>query len=69
MMLNRQWPLLAVGVSVAALFGAWYGAFGQKRTETGVDAKLDPSVRENGDRMLAEGMHTFRFDTFGSEEF
>ena len=30
---------------------------------------LASSVRENADRMLAEGMRTFWFDTFGSEEF
>jgi hypothetical protein len=58
---------LAFGLGLTAVLGAWYGAFGQKGTEA--EAKLDPSVRENADRMLAEGMRTFRFDTFGSEEF
>jgi mono/diheme cytochrome c family protein len=65
----RQWHLLAVGLIIMAALGGWYGAFGQKRTETGTNAKLDPSVRENANRMLAEGMRTFRSDTFGSEEF
>jgi mono/diheme cytochrome c family protein len=69
-MLNtKPRAFLAFGLTVAAVLGAWYGAFGQKRTEAGANAKLDPSVRESADRMLAEGMRTFRFDTFGSEEF
>jgi hypothetical protein len=68
MMLNtKPWGFLALCLIVAAVLGA--GAFGQKRTETGADAKLDTSVRENAHRMLAEGMRTFRLDTFGSEEF
>ena len=69
MLKTRQWHLMAFGLTVAAVLGAWYGAFGQKRTETGAEAKFDKSVRESADRMLAEGMRTFRFDTFGSEEF
>ncbi len=31
--------------------------------------KFDRSARENAERMLTEGKETFRFDTFGSEEF
>jgi hypothetical protein len=69
---TQQRHFLAVGLAVMALFGAWHAAFGQKppeRVVTGPHAKLDPSVRENADRMLTEGMRTFRFDTFGSEDF
>jgi hypothetical protein len=29
----------------------------------------DDLIRTNADRMLVEGKHTFRYDTFGSEEF
>ena len=60
---------LAFGLGLTAVLGAWYSAFGQKAAESVGDAKLDPSVRENANRMLAEGTRTFRFDTFGSEEF
>src|SRR5262249_23638405 len=48
------------------------GAAGQKRTSQAAPAAgpaLDHSVRDNVKRLLAEGMHTFRYDTFGSEDF
>ena len=31
--------------------------------------KFDRSAREHAHRMLTEGKETFRFDTFGSEDF
>jgi hypothetical protein len=71
-MTPKIWHLLGVGLSVVGLFGAWHAAFGQKpvqRVETGRDAKLDRSVSEYANGMLTEGMRTFRFDTFGSEDF
>jgi hypothetical protein len=71
-MMVRTWHLLAVGVSVVALVGAWHAAFGQKPNErvvTGSPARLDRSVREYANGMLTEGMQTFRFDTLGSEDF
>ena len=71
-MTPKIWHLLGVGLSVVGLFGAWHAAFGQKpvqRVETGRDAKLDRSVSEYANGMLTEVMRTFRFDTFGSEDF
>jgi hypothetical protein len=32
-------------------------------------ADYDAQIREHAARMLEEGKHTFRFDTFGSEDF
>jgi hypothetical protein len=32
-------------------------------------AQIDDAARQNADRLLSEGMHIFRFDTFGSEAF
>jgi mono/diheme cytochrome c family protein len=70
MMLNtRPWGFLAITLTVVVVIGAGCGAFGQKRTETAGGAKIDPLARQTADRMLTEGMRTFRFDTFGSEEF
>jgi hypothetical protein len=62
----RQWYLLTVGFCVAASLASWHVAFGQKPSS---GAKVDQSVREYANGLLAEGMRTFRFDTFGSEEF
>ena len=53
-------------------------AVGQQRTKAAQQgpkaapaaaSRLDPQVRANVERMLAEGMQTFRYDTFGSEDF
>jgi hypothetical protein len=62
----RQWPVLTSGLCLFALLASWHLAFGQKPSG---DTKLDPSLREHATEMLAEGMRTFRFDTFGSEDF
>jgi hypothetical protein len=48
------------------------GAVGEQRTRqaaAAAGAALDPSVRDNVEHLLAEGMQTFRYDTFGSEDF
>jgi hypothetical protein len=60
--------LLASGLCVVALLASWHVAFGQKPS-VGSEAKPDPSVREYANGLLTEGLRTFRFDTFGSEEF
>jgi hypothetical protein len=65
----RQWHLLTVGFCIAALLASWHVAFGQKPSPDISGAKVDPSAREYANGLLAEGMRTFRFDTFGSEEF
>ena len=62
----RQWHLLAGGLCGVALLASWHVAFGQKPS---ANIKLDPSVREYANGLLMEGMRTFRFDTFGSEDF
>jgi hypothetical protein len=65
----RRWYLLTIGFCIAALLASWHIAFGQRPSPEAAGAKVDPSVREYSEGMLAEGMRTFRFDTFGSEEF
>src|SRR5262245_890669 len=62
----RQWPVLTCGLCLIAILASWHLAFGQKPTG---EAKLDLSLMEHATEMLAEGMRTFRFDTFGSEDF
>jgi hypothetical protein len=68
---GRQYYSL-LGLSIAAVLLNGDGALGQQRTKEGVRAagpRLDRSVRDNVERLLAEGMQTFRLDTFGSEDF
>jgi len=63
---------LVAALTAAAVCSASYAAFGQQRPAPAAPApgaKLDLAVKQNADRMLAEGMQTFRFDTFGSEDF
>jgi hypothetical protein len=60
----RRYAIIAICSSVIAVIVAWHGALGQKP-----DSKPAQSVRAYAEEMLAEGMQTFRFDTFGSEDF
>jgi hypothetical protein len=62
---GRLWHLFVGVLCLVALFSSWNLALGQKPTA----AKIDPSVREYANGLLTEGMQTFRFDTFGSEDF
>ena len=64
---------LILGLTIAAAIAKHSSAAGQQQKGQAAPAaglsKLDRSVRENADRLLAEGMQIFRNDTFGSEEF
>src|SRR5829696_4468443 len=62
---------LLAGLAAGAAF-AGSNSLGQqpaRERAPQVRTKLDRSVRENATRTLAEGMQTFRYDTFGSEDF
>jgi hypothetical protein len=65
--------LNAIGLGIVAVVTIVDGgAQAQQRTKQAAPTaqpRLDPAVRANVERMLAEGMRTFRFDTFGSEDF
>jgi hypothetical protein len=68
---RRQYLLVFLLASLAVLLDD-DGDAGQQRTRQAAPAAgptLDHSVRDNVERLLAEGEHTFRYDTFGSEEF
>jgi hypothetical protein len=77
----RLWCALSLGVTAALAVGIARGALGQPQPSlvaTAPEARLEQSGDEEGrrglgedvsaDRMLAEGLRTFRFDTFGSED-
>src|SRR5262250_1119567 len=55
------WPSLAVGITAVALVGGVHVSFAQPQQTAAPD--------EGAAKMLAEGKQTFRFDTFGSEDF
>ena len=78
MFLFRQWYLPVLGLAAVSVFLYGGGATGQQRakqtaraaaTKLDQTAKLDPTVRANAERLLSEGEQTFRYDTFGSEDF
>jgi len=69
---SRHWYIPALALAAVAVLFYGDGATGQqraKRAERAAAAKLDPTVRANAERLLAEGVQTFRYDTFGSEDF
>ena len=71
-MLNIKRFLLSIGTAALAACGVSETAERQPppaQPAPATAAQLDDALRQNADRMLAEGLHTFRFDTFGSEDF
>jgi hypothetical protein len=67
---SKHWFVLFAGPMAAANVAIPHDALTQQpKPQALPDATLDPAVKQNVDRMLAEGMQTFRYDTFGSEEF
>jgi hypothetical protein len=64
--------LALVSFTIAAVLMSHNGAVGQQRAKQTAPAaapRLEPAVRANVERLLTEGMQTFRYDTFGSEDF
>ena len=66
-MLTIKRILLLFGTAAIAACGASEKA--ERQPAPATSAQTDNVVWQNADRMLAEGLHTFRFDTFGSEDF
>jgi hypothetical protein len=67
---SKRWFVLLAGLMAAAAIPVLHDALAQQPERTAApSATLDPAVKQNVDRMLAEGLQTFRYDTFGSEEF
>jgi hypothetical protein len=58
---SRLWPRLFLGVTAAAVIGGLQESFAQPNPTVAPD--------ETSALMLADGQRTFRFDTFGSEDF
>jgi hypothetical protein len=70
----RLWRYRPLVVTAAAALGAYHAAFGQPKptlvaSTPVVSIEHAADEDERADRMLAEGQRTFRFDTFGSEDF
>jgi cytochrome c peroxidase len=60
---------ILVFFGTAAIAACGTSGDAQRQTTAAVAARSDDATRLNADRLLSEGMQTFRFDTFGSEEF
>ena len=67
MTLNIRRILLYFGA--AALTACGTSDTTPRQTPPAMPTQVDDAVRHNADRLLSEGLHTFRFDTFGSEDF
>jgi hypothetical protein len=68
--LQRCIPIVAL--AAAASLMSYDSPLAQQRTKQvapAVQSKLDPAVRDNVERLLADGQQVFRYDTFGSEDF
>src|SRR5688572_5936882 len=71
-MTQRRSRTLGITVLFASALTAtmWAAQPRQEVKNTSAASKsFDEEIRSNADRMLEEGKHTFRFDTFGSEDF
>jgi hypothetical protein len=67
-----RWRFPIVALTTIAALISWDAALGQQRTKQASpaeQARLDPAVRGNVERLLADGRRIFRYDTFGSEDF
>jgi hypothetical protein len=72
-MSRSQHIVLAVGVVVVSVLTVAVWAIQQTpakgRNSPAAHQNYDEQIQANATRMLEEGKHTFRFDTFGSEDF
>ena len=69
---SLRWSVPIVALAAAVALISYDGALAEQRTKQAAPAtpsRLDAAVRDNVERLLAEGIQTFRFDTFGSEDF
>jgi hypothetical protein len=69
---SRRWYLSILGLWIVAVFLSDSDAVGQQRKGQDSPAagpRLDRSVRDHVQHLLAEGMQIFRYGTFGSEDF
>jgi hypothetical protein len=67
-----RWSVPIVALAAAAALISYDGAHAEQRAKQAARAApsgLDAAVRDNVERLLAEGIQTFRYDTFGSEDF
>jgi hypothetical protein len=62
-------PLVAAAAALISCDRALAQQQRIKQAAPAAQSRLDPAVRNNVERMLAEGMQIFRYDTFGSEDF
>lgn len=67
--LRRSLPIVALVVAASLSHESALAQQRTKRAAPAVQSRLDPAVRDNVERLLTEGLQTFRYDTFGSEDF
>ena len=70
--ISPRWSVPIFALAAAAALISYDAALAEQRTKQAPPAapsRLDAAVRDNVERLLAEGIQTFRYDTFGSEDF
>ena len=73
---NHRWSVSVVLFFACSLVIAGYAARSSRSNDDSDDSgrqsspnRIDQRIRDNADRMIAEGKQTFRFDTFGDEAY
>src|SRR5262245_49934199 len=66
---SRSFLLLALLAGGVATWQSSVQARGEGPSPAPAPVAFDAKIAANADQMLAEGRETFRFDTFGDEDF
>src|SRR3989442_4517203 len=67
LVLRARTPMALVGVAAVVASVAWVAARGSPSTPD--ERRFDDVIGDHAAKMLEDGRHTFRFDTFGDEAF
>src|SRR5437870_11862490 len=67
LILRARIPIALVGVAAAVASAAWVTSRGNPARPD--EPRFDDVIGDHAAKMLEDGRHTFRFDTFGDEAF
>src|SRR5690349_679673 len=67
--LRDRIPMVLVGVAAVVASVAWVAARRNPSSSSSDERRFDVVIEDHAAKMLEDGRHTFRFDTFGDEAF